>query len=120
VNKTSTLISEISISAQEQSTGMSQIALAINNIDQITQANAAVSEESAAASEQLNAQAISMKEIVLVIAKMVGLNNGESMQQHVRTNTGRKKISKTSNRSKSKQPENNAIFPLEEDDLENF
>jgi len=124
VNKTSELIGEISISAQEQSTGMNQIALAINNIDQITQANAAVSEESAAASEQLNAQAISMKEIVCVIAKMVGLKNRESKQQQIHTTPDRKIANKTvhraAHRTGQKKSENNVVFPLEEDDLENF
>ncbi|MFK5893026.1 MAG: methyl-accepting chemotaxis protein, partial [Pseudomonadota bacterium] len=116
VNKTSTLIGEISISAQEQSTGMTQIAFAINNIDQITQANAAISEESAAASEQLNAQAKSMKEIVAVIAKMVGLKHKESAPVIAYVDIKRQ----TAKQINPKRPNNNDIFPLEEDDLKDF
>ncbi len=72
INKTSNLIGEISISAKEQSEGMNQIATAMGEIDGVTQQNAATSEEAAAAAEQLNAQAISMKETVATIAAMVG------------------------------------------------
>jgi len=119
VNKTSLLISEISVSAQEQSTGMNQIALAVNNIDQITQANAAVSEQSAAASEQLNAQAVSMKEVVSIIAKMVGLIDTKSV-----THTPSNKRNITARRSKQRKTplrqESKEIFPLEENDLKDF
>jgi methyl-accepting chemotaxis protein/methyl-accepting chemotaxis protein-2 (aspartate sensor receptor) len=74
IEKTSNLIGEISISAKEQSEGMNQIAMAMGEIDQITQQNAATSEESAASAEELNAQAVSMKETVNTIAAMVGLD----------------------------------------------
>ncbi len=72
IKKTSNLIGEISVSTKEQSEGMNQIASAMANIDQVTQQNAATSEEAAAASEELNAQAISMQEMVETIGKMVG------------------------------------------------
>lgn len=53
---------------------MNQIASAMSNVDEITQRNAGVSEESAAAAEELNAQAVSMMDSVEDIAKIVGIN----------------------------------------------
>jgi len=122
IKKTSNLIGEISISAKEQSEGMGQIATAMGEIDQITQQNAATSEEAAAASEELNAQAISMKETVGEIAKMVGYNHGETTQT-----TSKKQKKSTSSKPKithkpltKKSNSTNDVFPLDEDDLKEF
>ena len=73
IKKTSDLISEIAISAKEQSEGMSQISQAMSTIDEVTQRNAASSEEAAAAAEELNAQANAMLESVADVGKMVGV-----------------------------------------------
>ena len=122
IKKTSSLIGEISISAKEQSEGMSQIATAMGEIDQITQQNAATSEESAAASEELNAQAISMKETVGEIAKMVGYNHSETAET-----SSKKQKKPTSAKAKiahkpliKKSNSTNDVFPLDEDDLKEF
>jgi methyl-accepting chemotaxis protein/methyl-accepting chemotaxis protein-2 (aspartate sensor receptor) len=126
IEKTSNLISEVSISAKEQSEGMSQIATAMGEIDQITQQNAATSEEAAAASEELNAQAHAMKETVGVIAKMVGF-----AQEHI-SNTqsapkAKKALAKPKAKLANKAPVQNKkrgndedVFPLDEDDLKEF
>ena len=82
IKKTSNLISEISISTKEQSEGMSQIANAMGNIDQVTQQNAATSEEAAAASEELNAQALSMQDMVEEIGTMVGFKAQSESTTH--------------------------------------
>jgi methyl-accepting chemotaxis protein len=123
INKTSNLIGEISISAKEQSEGMGQIASAMGEIDQITQQNAATSEEAAAAAEELNAQAVSMKETVGVIADMVGYVNEEAVQTPIK----RKKITKNSSKkkisyktAKKKEEDADDVFPLDEDDLKEF
>ncbi len=47
------LIREIAASAQEQSTGLAQVNIAVNQMDQMTQQNAAMVEESTAASQSL-------------------------------------------------------------------
>ena len=47
------LITEIATSAQEQSTGLSEVNTAVNQMDQVTQQNAAMVEESTAASHSL-------------------------------------------------------------------
>ncbi|MGJ7506229.1 methyl-accepting chemotaxis protein [Variovorax sp. GT1P44] len=57
VQRVSDLIAEISASSAEQSTGMGQIGHAVTQLDQVTQQNAALVEESAAAAESLKHQA---------------------------------------------------------------
>ena len=121
IKKTSTLLGEISISSKEQSEGMSQIASAMNEIDQITQQNAATSEEAAAASEQLNAQAISMKETVQTIADMVGyVEEGVFITQGKSKVTTIKPKKRVLHKTSRKIEDPNDVFPLDEDDLKEF
>jgi len=58
------LISEISLSAQEQATGLSQVNIAVNQMDQVTQQNAAMVEEATAAAANLKAEARGLAELV--------------------------------------------------------
>jgi methyl-accepting chemotaxis protein/methyl-accepting chemotaxis protein-1 (serine sensor receptor) len=51
------LVDEINIGSAEQSRGIDQIARSITQMETVTQSTAANAEESAAAAEQLNAQA---------------------------------------------------------------
>jgi methyl-accepting chemotaxis protein len=57
VQHVSEIISEISRSAAEQSTGIGQVNLAVSQLDQMTQQNAALVEQSAAAAASLKEQA---------------------------------------------------------------
>lgn len=66
VKRVATLISEISASAHEQTGGISQINQAITQLDHVTQQNAALVEEAAAAAESLNQQSARMVEVVSV------------------------------------------------------
>ncbi|MGA0603127.1 methyl-accepting chemotaxis protein [Caulobacter sp. KR2-114] len=50
------LIAEISQSSQEQATGLSQVNVAVNQMDQVTQQNAAMVEEATAAAASLKAE----------------------------------------------------------------
>ena len=72
VGKTTDLVSEIAAASQEQAQGVDQVNTAVSQMDKVTQQNAANAEESASASEELNAQAESMKEIVGQLVAMVG------------------------------------------------
>jgi methyl-accepting chemotaxis protein len=119
INKTSNLIGEISISAKEQSEGMNQISTAMGEIDGATQQNAATSEEAAAAAEQLNAQAISMKDTVATIAAMVG---EETEHTSTPTHTAKKKNSKPAPKKITSKPakKHNDISELDKDDLKEF
>jgi aerotaxis receptor len=64
VKRVSDLIVEISAATQEQSKGIGQVDSAVAHLDQITQQNAALVEESAAASESLKQQAARLAEAV--------------------------------------------------------
>jgi methyl-accepting chemotaxis protein len=64
VRRVADLISEISAASTEQSKGIGQIGDAVNQLDQVTQQNAALVEESAAAAESLRLQAGQLAETV--------------------------------------------------------
>ena len=66
VQRVSQLISEISGASGEQSKGISQIGDAVAQLDHVTQQNAALVEESAAAAESLKHQAATLAEVVSV------------------------------------------------------
>ncbi len=64
VKRVADLIGEISSSAQEQTSGIEQINQAIVQLDNVTQQNAALVEEAAAAADSLNQQADRMVQVV--------------------------------------------------------
>jgi methyl-accepting chemotaxis protein len=66
VTRVADVIREITDAATVQSTGISGVNTAISNLDQMTQQNAALVEESAAAAESLREQADNMKQAVSV------------------------------------------------------
>ena len=128
IKKTSNLIGEISISTKEQSEGMNQIATAMGSIDQVTQQNAATSEEAAAAAEELNAQALSMQDMVGEIAAMVGFEmdqNQNKVASHTvrgpRTQTRQIKATPTRAKPAAKRSSKvDEVFPLDDEDLKEF
>ena len=75
VEKTTTYVSNISTSNDEQAAAIDQIRDAIAQMDGVTQSNAGAAEESASAAEELNAQAETMNDIVHNLASMVGGSN---------------------------------------------
>ncbi|PDS77690.1 methyl-accepting chemotaxis protein [Rhizobium sp. L43] len=54
----------IAVSAREQSTGLAEVNTAVNSMDQVTQQNAAMVEQSTAASSQLAQEAAKLRELV--------------------------------------------------------
>jgi methyl-accepting chemotaxis protein len=64
VTRIDRLLTEISESAQEQATGLSQVNTAVNQMDQATQQNAAMVEESTAASASLRGEATDLAALV--------------------------------------------------------
>jgi methyl-accepting chemotaxis protein len=64
VRRVSDIISEITAASREQSLGIDQINQAIMQMDSVTQQNAALVEESAAAAESLQGQAAQLAEVV--------------------------------------------------------
>ncbi|EGF29996.1 Methyl-accepting chemotaxis protein [Oxalobacteraceae bacterium IMCC9480] len=66
VKRVSDIISEITAASQEQTTGIDQINQAIMQMDDVTQQNAALVEQAAAAASSLQDQAGSLVEVVSV------------------------------------------------------
>ncbi|MBL8536664.1 MAG: PAS domain S-box protein [Hyphomonadaceae bacterium] len=64
VNEISGLVSEIAASAQEQATALAEVNTAINQMDQVTQQNAAMVEESTAASHSLTQEADELMHLI--------------------------------------------------------
>ena len=72
VKRVSDIIGEISAAAAEQSDGIGQVNSAVNQLDQMTQQNAALVEQSAAAAESLRDQAQRLAQVVAVF-KLAGV-----------------------------------------------
>ena len=68
------LVAEVAGASREQTQGIAQVNTAVGQMDKVTQSNAANAEESAAAAEELNAQAVVMKESVAELLQLVGGN----------------------------------------------
>jgi methyl-accepting chemotaxis protein len=66
VQRVSDIIGEITAAAGEQSDGIGQVNVAVNQLDQMTQQNAALVEESAAAAESLKDQAVRLNQAIAV------------------------------------------------------
>lgn len=64
VHQVSQLIAEFSVATAEQTPGIAQVGDAVTQLDQVTQQNAALVEESAAAAESLKNQAALLAEVV--------------------------------------------------------
>lgn len=91
VAKTTDLVNEIAAASQEQAQGIGQANVAVAQIDNITQRNAAYAEESASASEELSTQAESMKGIVDSLVVLVGGSDIARKKTHHKVSCGEKK-----------------------------
>ena len=68
IRRVSDIVGEISSASSEQSTGVGQVGEAVSQMDQVTQQNAALVEESAAAAESLRNQADQLVQAVAVFS----------------------------------------------------
>ena len=66
VTRVNDIMGEIASASDEQRRGIEQVALAVSQMDQVTQQNAALVEEGAAATEQLAGQADRLTAVVSV------------------------------------------------------
>ncbi|MDD3608777.1 MAG: methyl-accepting chemotaxis protein [Halothiobacillaceae bacterium] len=64
VNRTATLVQEISGASVEQSTGAAQISISMEQLNRVTQQNAAASEELASTAEEMNSQALQLQQLM--------------------------------------------------------
>lgn len=74
IQKIDDQVAGIATSCAEQSSGVEQITTAVNQLDRVTQANAASAEETAAASEDLKSQTTLMHGSVQSLQTIVGSN----------------------------------------------
>lgn len=70
-HKMDELVAEIAGASKEQSTGITQVNVAVSQMDKVTQNNAASAEETAAAAEELNAQSEELRSAVKELQQMV-------------------------------------------------
>lgn len=85
VKEAAQLVSGIAYSCQEQSRGADQIRTTMVTLDSVTQKNAAASEETAALSEELSAQAQSLRDL------LSEYNIGDNAERMTRPKTSAKK-----------------------------
>ena len=82
VGEITALVSEIAASAREQSTGLAEVNMAVNQMDQVTQQNAAMVEQSTAASHNLAQEA---EELARLVAQFRLDASGEASRGASRT-----------------------------------
>jgi len=70
------LVTEIASASQEQDKGIGQLTTAVQQMDRVTQSNASNAEETASASEELNAHADLLKETVVELVSLVNSDAG--------------------------------------------
>ena len=120
------LVGEIAAASGEQSQGIGQVNCAVTEMDKVVQQNAANAEESAAASEELNAQAAQMRTMIDGLITLVGVTSiNRRKPKAPRNRLGLKGIfksfrrqavnPKTSNVKACKQVQTKDIKPLADD-----
>ena len=92
VKKMSDLIGEIAEASNEQAQGVDQVNSAIAQMDKVTQQNAANAEEAAAASEELNAQADKLNDMVVDLTKLIEGASGRDVELRSRAHTAPKML----------------------------
>ena len=75
----STLVTNIAAGAAEQATGLAEINIGVTQLDQVTQQNAAMAEQSTAASHSLNQDATALSDLVAVFS----LTNSDQRVENV-------------------------------------
>ncbi|MBI5094712.1 MAG: MCP four helix bundle domain-containing protein [Candidatus Hydrogenedentes bacterium] len=73
--KVDQLVAEVTAATSEQAQGIDHISTAVTQMDQVTQGNAASSEEAASASEELASEARRLETLVTELASIVGGGN---------------------------------------------
>jgi methyl-accepting chemotaxis protein len=72
IHQVDDLVAEVANASREQTQGIAQINTAVEQVDKVTQSNAASAEEAAAAAQELNSQATAMKQSVDELMQLVG------------------------------------------------
>lgn len=64
ISNTTSIVSDIAVASNEQASAIAQVNQGLNQISKVIQTNSAVSQQSAAGSQELESQAVSLKEMV--------------------------------------------------------
>ncbi|ADG11989.1 PAS domain S-box protein [Caulobacter segnis] len=81
VSEIDTLIGEIAQSSREQATGIREVNVAVNQMDQVTQQNAAMVEEATAAAANLRVEAEHLERLIARFNVTAPTSNGRSAQR---------------------------------------
>ena len=132
-SKVGELVGEIAAASNEQAQGIDQVNKAVVEMDKVTQQNAANAEESASASEEMNAQAAQMKGVVGELFILVGGNvNRSEDESSLRVDQPKTKINKFFGAPKDKArheetPTNDTnivrpdqVIPMDDNDFKDF
>ncbi|MBU0509412.1 CZB domain-containing protein [bacterium] len=87
-SKVANLVNEVAAASDEQSRGLEQINTAVNQMNQVTQANAANAEEAASASEEASAQSETLRDLVNELMMLVngkGIDMGMDRRDYTAT-----------------------------------
>jgi len=79
VGQVTRMANEIATACQEQALGVQEITKAMNQLDQVTQTNAATSEEAASAAEELSSQAESLRSTVGTLVQEIKGSSASSV-----------------------------------------
>jgi len=145
IQNVSNIIQEVSAATAEQAQGIEQLNLAMTQMDQVTQAGAANSEEAASASEELSAQARELNDMVGILNGLVGMrqqimrgdgfgakggqeklprwNLGQSSTPKAiesKGDNGKKPLAAVGAGSESKIIKPQEVIPLDNDDIGDF
>jgi methyl-accepting chemotaxis protein len=114
IQKTATLVQEISAASNEQSAGANQIAKAIEQLSQVTQQNSAAAEEMSSTAEELASQAEALQETISFF------NTGNVSKSPVYKNDTKKSILTTDRHKKIKEPTNGAVSDNKDKEFEMY
>jgi methyl-accepting chemotaxis protein len=124
VHKVNNLVGEIASASNEQARGIEQIGTAMNQLNQVTQTNAASSEQAAAAAEELGAQAEEMNRMVDQLRALVGGANGNGAghmhERRALAGPARKALPPAERNRSVKVAKPEHVIPLEDDDMKDF
>jgi len=109
ISKTAELVQEITAASEEQSSGVGQINMAMQQLDKVTQQNAAGSEELSATAEEMSAQSQGLQQVI-------GFFRLENSQQKAQASTSKPKPSK----ALSGLTHIDESFPIDETEFEKF
>jgi len=124
--KVDVLLAQIARASDEQSKGISQVSLAVGEMERVTQSNAASAEETASASQSLSSQSEDLKRIVAELLELVGAKTaGDSSSpaqprnREVRVES-RKEARRKSPSAPIGKPGAQKALSLSDDDLKDF